>query len=251
MKPAIYLLFIIANVIQVPVNLTPQKGSSSTTSKDKRSGWEAMWGMEELRVQGKKAVRFTEKGAGRLSTYPNEVRWSVESVWLAENSFRPLDTEKTITSPDGKVLLLERKHFDHVKGTVRLERTTAGAKPETKTLDVPKDTLAIEGLAGVLRFANIPKSRSLSAHVLTNEPEVYSVSFEWRNEENVTTAAGEFHCWKVEMVPHLGLLNVLRPFVQKTYFWFTVAAPYNWIRYQGPESGPGTPEVVMSLSRMD
>jgi hypothetical protein len=246
----IYLVFLIANLIQAPTTLIPQKGSSVVTSKDKRSGWEATWGMEELRIQEKKAVRFTETGSGRLSTYSQSVRWSVRSTWLAQGAFRPLDTEKTITATDGRVLLVERKHFDPDMGTVRLERTQEG-RTETKTLEVPADTLAIEGLAGVLRFANVPKSRSLSAHVLTNEPEVYSVSFEWRDEERVTTPAGEFNCYKVEMVPHLGLLNVVRPFIQKTYFWFTVAAPYNWIRYQGPESGPGTPEVVMSLSHMD
>ena len=249
MKAAIYLVFILANIIEVPPTLTPQNGSSVVTSKDKRSGWEAMWGMEELQIQGKKAVRFTETGSGRLSAYPQEVRWSVRSVWLAESGFRPLDTEKTISATDGKVLLVERKHFDHDKGTVQFERRREGKPAETKSLDVPDDTLAIEGLAGVLRFANVPKSRSLTAHVLTNEPEVYSVSFEWKDEESVKTRAGEFHCYKVEMIPRLGVLNVIRPFLQKTYFWFTVASPHNWIRYQGLESGPGTPEVVMELSR--
>ena len=249
MKAAIYLVFIVTSVIEVPPTLTPQNGSSVVTSKDKRSGWEATWGMEELQIQGKKAVRFTETGSGRLSAYPQEVRWSVRSVWLAERGFRPLDTEKTITAADGKVLLVERKHFDHDKGTVQFERSREGKPAETKSLDVPDDTLAIEGLAGVLRFANVPKSRSLAAHVLTNEPEVYSVSFEWKDEESVKTPAGKFHCYKVEMIPRLGVLNVIRPFLQKTYFWFTVAAPHNWIRYQGLESGPGTPEVVMELSR--
>lgn len=251
MKASVYLVFILANVIQVPPTLTPQKGSSVVTSKDRRTGWEATWGMEELRVQGKRAIRFTEKGAGRLSAFPQEVRWSVQSVWLAESNFRPLDTEKTISATDGKVLLVERKHFDHGKGTVRLERMREGQASESKTIEVPEDTLAIEGLAGVLRFADLSKSRSLSAHVLTNEPDVYSVSFEWRDEESVKTPAGEFRCYKIEMVPHLGLLNVVRPFVQKTYFWFTLAVPHNWVRYQGLESGPGTPEVVMSLSRLN
>ena len=251
MKSAICLAFIIANVIQVPATLTPQNGSSVATSKDKNSGWEAKWGMEGLQIQGRNAVRFTETGSGHLSDYSQEVRWSTRSVWLAEDGFRPLDTERTITATDGKVLLVERKHFDHDKATVHLERTREGGGKETENLDVPDDTLAIEGLAGVLRFANLPKSRSLSAHVLTNEPRVYSVSFEWRDEETVRTPAGEFHCYRVEMIPHLGVLNVIRPFLQKTYFWYTVAAPHNWIRYQGPESGPGTPEVVMSLSRMN
>jgi hypothetical protein len=251
LKAAIYLVFILANVIQVPPALTPQNGSSVVTSKDKRSGWEAKWGMEELQVQGKKAVRFTETGSGRMSTYSQEVRWSVESIWLAEGAFRPLDTRKTITAIDGKVLLVERKHFDHDKRQVHFERSREGKAAETKSLDVPDDTLAIEGLAGVLRFANVPRSRSLAAHVLTNEAEVYSVTFEWRDEESVKTAAGEFHCYKVEMIPHLGVLNVIRPFLQKTYFWFTVSVPHRWIRYQGPESGPGTPEVIMELSSTD
>jgi len=250
LKVAICLVFIL-DVIQVPPALTSQNGSSIVTSRDKRSGWEAKWGMEQLQVQGKKAVRFTETGSGRVSAYPQDVRWSTRSVWLAEDGFRPLETEKTISATDGKVLLVERKRFDHDKGQVHFERSREGKPEETKSLDIPDDTLAIEGLAGVLRFANVTKSRSLSAHVLTNEPEVYSVSFEWKNEESVETPAGQFRCYKVEMIPHLGVLNVIRPFVQKTYFWFTVAAPHNWIRYEGPESGPGTPEVVMSLSRMD
>ena len=251
LKAAIYLVFIVAHVIQVPPTLTRQNGSSVASSKDKRTGWAATWGMEALQVQGKKAVRFTETGSGRLSAYSQEVRWSVRAVWLAEDSFRPLETERTITGTDGKVLLVERKHFEHDKGQVLFERSREDRPAETKSLDVPDDILAIEGLAGVLRFANVPKSRSLSAHVLTNEPEVYSVSFEWKGEESVKTPAGEFHSYRVEMIPHLGVLNVIRPFIQKTYFWFTVAAPHNWIQYQGPESGPGTPEVIMSLSRMD
>jgi hypothetical protein len=53
---------------------------------------------------------------------------------------------------------------------------------------------------------------------------------------------------ELEVVPHLGVLNLFRPFLPKTYFWFTVASPHNWVRYEGPENGPGTPEVVMSLS---
>ena len=51
------------------------------------------------------------------------------------------------------------------------------------------------------------------------------------------------------MVPNLGVLNLIRPFLAKTSFWYTVAAPHYWIRYQGPESGPGTPEVVLELAQ--
>ena len=63
------------------------------------------------------------------------------------------------------------------------------------------------------------------------------------------TPAGEFECYKLEMLPHLGVLNVVRYFYPKAFFWFTVAPPHFWVRYEGPENGPGTPEIVMELDR--
>jgi len=248
LKHAIYLFVFFASVINVPATLTPQSGSSRATAKDPKVSWTSEWGMELTEFEGKKAARFTEKGSGRLSSFSQEVRWSSEAVWLADNAFLPVDIEKTVTSADGTPLLVERKHFDREKGTVLFERRKGGARPESKTLDVPADTLAIEGLAGVLRFVSVDKDHPFSAHVLTNEPHVYSVNFEWRGTERIETAAGTFECYKVEMIPNLGVLNLIRPFLAKTSFWFTVAAPHYWVRYEGPESGPRTPDVVLELS---
>jgi hypothetical protein len=204
--------------------------------------------MEHTEFQGKKAVRFTENGEGRLSAFPEKVRWSIQALWIADGRFLPLDTERTVTDSGGKVLLVEKKHFNHEGGTVTLERRETGKRTEMRSLDLPEDTLTVEGLAGILRFATLDKSSSLSAHVLTNEPKVYDVTFEWRGEERIKTSAGEFDCYKVEMIPHLGVLNLIRPFLPKAYFWFTVTKPHDWIRYQGPESGQGTPDVVMELT---
>lgn len=249
MKAAILLVVLVATAIPVPMTVIPQIGSSIVTSKDRKSGWKAEWGMEQVQLQGKKAVRFTEKGTGRLSAYSQEVLWTAQSLWLAQDAFLPVETEKTVTASDGTVLLVERKNFDRGKGIVTVDRREPGQPAETESFDVPADTLALEGLAGVLRFVTVDESHSFSAHVLTNEPKVYSVTFEWRGMERITTPAGEFQCYKLEMVPRLGVLNLFRPFLPKTYFWFSAAAPHDWIRYQGPESGPGTPDVVMELSR--
>ena len=68
--------------------------------------------MEQVQLQGKKAVRFTEKGTGHLSAYSQEVRWTAQSLWLAHDAFLPVETEKTITASDGTVLLVERKSFN-------------------------------------------------------------------------------------------------------------------------------------------
>jgi len=241
-------ILLLLNFIQTPTTLVPQSGRSKVSSKDAKSDWAAEWDMEQIQVQGRRAVRFIETGSGRLSSFPQQVRWRTEATWQADDKFLPLETERTVTSADGSILLVEKKQFDHEKRVVRFERREAGSRPEAKSISLPEDVLAVEGLAGILRFATIDKSHEFATHVLSNEPNVYSVTFEWRGEESVGTPAGKFECYKVEMVPHLGVLNVIRPFLTKTYFWFTKAAPHYWVRYEGSEAGPGTPDVIMELS---
>jgi hypothetical protein len=195
-------------------------------------------------------VQFVETGTGNLEAFSKEARWSVDAVWLADSDFAPLDIKKTITAKDGTPLLVETKQFDHAKGVVIFERRKGNGRTETSTVTIPKDTLAIEGLAGVLRFVPFDADhRSFEAHVLSNEPRVYNVSFEWRGIERVKTPAGEFECYKIEMVPHLGMMNLLRPFLTKTFFWFTAAPPHHWIRFAGPEAGPESRAIVMELTR--
>ena len=211
--------------------------------------WTANWTMEPVEQNGKKAIRFTERGQGHVSPFSEEVRWSLESVWSAEAGLQPLDSEKIITTPAGAQLVTERKHFDVAAGVVRFERQRSGGRPEVKSLKIPADTLIVEGIAGVLRYLAFEQSGSFPAHLLTNEPRLYSVAFAIRGKEHVKAPAGEYDCYKVEVVPNLGVLNLVRYFFPKTLFWFTVAPPHFWVRYEGLENGPGTPEIVMELDR--
>src|SRR5437867_5822886 len=121
-------------------------------------------------------------------------------------------------------------------GTVHFERRFPDGRLREKSLEVPKDTLAVEGIAGVLRLLPFDRITSFPVHLLSNEPRVYSISFENRGKEHVRTPAGEFDCYKLEMVPHLGVLNVVRHFYSRAFFWFTLAPPHFWVRYEGPEN---------------
>ena len=66
------------------------------------------------------------------------------------------------------------------------------------------------------------------------------MKIELRGKEKIKTPAGAFECYKIELVPQLGILNVVRPFAPKAYFWFTVSPPHFWVRYEGPEAGPSS-----------
>jgi len=235
--------------VKTPSVVPSDSGGVVASAKNGGRRWTASWTMEPFERNGKKAVRFTERGQGHVSPYSGEVRWSLEAVWSAENGLRPLETEKIVTSSTGARIATERKHFDLSNNTVRFERQYSDGRSEVKSISVPPDTLAVEGIAGVLRFLSFDRNMDFPAHLLSNEPRLYSVSFEMRSTDRVRTPAGEFEAYKVEMVPHVGFLNAFRSLLPKTYFWFTVAPPHFWVRFQGLENGPGTPEIVMELDR--
>ena len=242
-------IILLLDLIVAPPAITSDKGAIVVSDKNKTVRWRAEWTMDPAEWQRRKAVRFTERGQGRVNPYQQEIRWSLEAMWSADGTFRPIDFEKTINTISGELLVTERKHFDRDKGSVLFERRFPGGRMERKTLSVPDDAMAIEGIAGVLRFLRFDPSQIFATHLLSNEPRLYNVTFEIRGKERVKTPAGEFDCYKVELVPHVGILNVFRFLYPKTFFWFTVAPPHFWVRYEGPENVPGSPEVVMELDR--
>jgi hypothetical protein len=248
---AIFILFLLlgADLVKAPAAVPTDSGGVVVSAKSGHVHWTANWTMAPEEREGRKVVRFTEHGQGRISAFPNDVKWSLEAVWSAETSFQPLEFEKIISSLDGSRLLTERKSFDPAKGVVQFTRQFSNGRSETKSLSTPSDTLAVEGIAGVLRFLPFESVRSFPAHLLSNEPRVYDVTLETRGKESIKTPAGEFECYKIEVVPHLGALNLFRPFFPKTFFWFAAAPPHFWVRYEGPENGPGTPVIVMELTK--
>ena len=241
-----------ADTVEVPSAVPREKGSIVVSSgTPAKTRWTAEWTMEPSREQGRPAVRFTETGRGRYTPYLQPIRWSLEAVWTADGSFHPLRFQKIITDDGGGTIATERKVFDPAKGTVQFERETPGHAPEMKQFSAPPDTLAVEGIAGILRFLPFEQWRPFTAHFFSNEPQLYEVKIQMRGRERIKTPAGELDCYKIELVPQLGVLNVLRPFLRKIYFWFSAVPPHFWVRYEGPENGQGTPQIVMEQKSYD
>jgi hypothetical protein len=233
--------------IVAPPTIPREQGSIVVSDKDGNVRWTADWTMEPAREQGQRAVRFTETGRGRYTPFRENVQWSLQAIWTAENIFTPLRVEKTFTDASGRALLTEKKTIDKSAMKARFERVRTGERPETKSLPITPATLVSEGIAGVLRFLPFDHWRPFKAQLLTNEPQIYDMKIEIRAKERIKTPAGVFECYKIELVPQLGILNVVRPFAPKAYFWFTVAPPHFWVRYEGPETSPSSPHIVMEL----
>lgn len=234
--------------IVAPPTIPQERGAIVVTAAaGKPERWTAEWTMAPATENGRPAVHFTENGRGQYAGYAQPISWTIDALWTADGTFKPLRSEKIIRDTNGRTLATERKTFEPARSNVRFERQREGRVVESKQVSIPADTLAPEGIAGIFRFLPFDRWHSQTTHLFTNEPHLYEVKLEIRGRERVKTPAGEFDCYKLELIPQLGALNVFRTFLPKAYFWFTVAQPHFWVRYEGPENGAGTPQIVMEL----
>ena len=222
------------------------RGAAIAKAKDGKPRWKNSWTMERTSLDGKPVIRFTENGEGVHAPFTQEVRWTILSWWINNGSLLPLRSESTFTDLSGVRLSQETRVFDWSGKRARVEKNDLKAKKTTtRTLDLPPDTLGVDGIAGILQGFDFSRSTPFNAHLMSNEPKVYEISLEMRGKERVQTKDGMVDCYKIELVPHLGILSPLRLFYPKTYFWFRVDGAHDWVRFEGLEDGPGSPEIVM------
>jgi hypothetical protein len=237
-----------ADLLKPPTMTRPdEQGATTIRTKNGTVRAKTHWTMQHALDNGHDAVKMTETGEGMYGSFNQQVRWNIDCWWTSGESFRPLHFEKTVTDLSGKVLLRERKQFDWTRNEAHFEHEELNKPKKTRVIPVPPDTLTIEGIAGALRSLPFGSDFKFPAHILTNEPKVYPITLELRGRETIRTSSGNtMECYKVELVPHVGGgLDAFHFLFPKVYFWMNVAAPHLWVRYQGPENGPGTPDIVM------
>lgn len=235
--------------MSVPPLSTKEEGSMVTYYKDGGKRWEGKWVMEEFEEGGERKFRLTMNARGLTSPFTRDMKWQTVSVWKAETSFTPVEAVTEIKDMRGKLVMTEKLILNPANGTVTFVRKDyEGDSSLNKQFEITPDLLIVDGIVIALRSLPFNTGESVKTQFLTNEPELYNVEFKQAGIEKVQTPEREVECYKVELVPKLGVLNLFKAFFPKTYFWFTVAPPHSWVKYEGFENGRDTPEVVMEVT---
>ena len=218
--------------------------TDNLTTRDKAGGnhlWDAKVKVEKFTHQGKPMLYIVETGSGIWGKDKKYKTWKSESYYNVDGA-RIIPTQGKLIFKDqsGKVVGTFDKYFDAKEKKVIC--TLNGKNIRFKFADdlVDRDLL---GTA----LANYPfeEKRDFIFHLLTIEPTLYKITTKYRGQESVKIGDKTIDCYKIEIIPDLGALNIFGAFVPKTYFWYNVAKPHDFVKYEGLESGLGTPYVVM------
>lgn len=201
----------------------------------------------EIRDDGQFSV-FTERGRGACHGFSEPVSWESETRVLSADPRQLRETFRKIRSLDGATLLKTSvRTFDPATGTVMasiVEPVDKGRTREAHWDGLP-DVATPTSLLFVVQHGLAHGRRSGSIKLVTSEPALYTMRWVDRGVEKVTIPVGTFTCVKIELLVDLGLLSVFRPLLPKLFIWYTVDAPYYWIRYEGLEDGVHSPKVII------
>lgn len=224
-----------------------RSGKEGLRASDKASGedlWQSEISVSKIKHEGKNFLYIREEGAGIYGKDKKYKTWVSEAYYSMKNGQPvPYQTSLVYKDREGEVLSMVSKVYDP-----KSEKVVVTIDGSEKELDFKADLIDKEILGTALQNYPFDEKRDVKFHLLTNEPTMYKITVKYIGLDTVELGGEKVECHKLQMIPDLGLLNMLGAFVPKTYFWYRTSAPYEYVKYEGLESGLGTPYIVLETA---
>jgi len=131
--------------------------------------------------------------------------------------------------------------WQNMRGTFEKKDYEANKK-ETKVSPLTKKTLTARSL--YFYISNLIRNNIKEDRIKMIVPSGDAVEMELKisnQPEEISTKTRKEKCYKVELKPKVGIFS---SFLAPLYFWYTTTSPHYFIRYEGPEKGPGSEEII-------
>jgi hypothetical protein len=218
------------------------EGVNGLKAQDKSSGqplWTSKFASRRMSAKGEPFLYLEDNGSGIYGKDKSFKSWkTVSYVRISGNNLVPYSVKQIVKDKNGKIVLSLEKSYN-----AAAKKVYCTVNGENKVYDFNSDLVDKEMMGPILNNYPLDK-KELSIHMLTHEPTNYRMTLKYLGDEVMNGV----NCYKLEMIPDLGALNLLGAFVPKTYFWYKKAFPHDFVRYEGLESGLGTPYIVMEAN---
>jgi hypothetical protein len=164
----------------------------------------------------------------------------IEDITIhTEGQGRFISALRTTSSPQNEKI--EQEKVWTADDKVYIEKGT-GEEKKRKDFELPKDKLlAVDGsLLVLLRFFPFNQGKEWKVFMVDFSGYTVTVTIRQEDIEKVVVPAGEFECYRIEIVADLPIFH------PKVINWVSTRKPNFLVKYQGKQ-GPFTPSYIISL----
>ena len=202
--------------------------------------WQSVTKSSTKEINGKVVLKITEDCRG-LWGGSHERTWKAECYYYLENKKAiPDHASLVFYDAEGNTVEVIEKRY-----SLKDKRVYCVKNGDRKEFDLEDDLIDKEALGTCLMNYPYDRKNDFEFHMMTNEPSHYKMTMVNKGTETIKINGRAIECYKLQMIPDLGFLGIFAPFVPKTYFWYRVEPPHDFVRYEGLESGLNTPYIVM------
>lgn len=211
--------------------------------------WSAEWSLEQVDPGPPPRFHSRDEAEGLLSSDKGKQRRVTEGDFLlVDGRIQMLRSSFTVWDEDGTMVRTMEKVYDHEKGVVKTTNfSPLTGETKVREFELLPGMCDAKELIKYLRGFPFRPGGELEFAVLSEKQSVYSLYATYEGIEEVETQAGTFSCYKIRLLPNLGILNFLgKMFIPYLYMWYTVEEPHFWVKYLGLE-GDRYPLIDLEL----
>jgi len=210
--------------------------------------WKVRWTTQISSKTGRRIARINEEGQGQPWGYDEPVTWKKQLNLQVAPVVQMVSLEGRRWNTLGTLLNEIRIQIDLERQKIHYRDTRGKGASREGTVRWAQDVFADEFLFHWVRTLSFDEAPAGECTLLVSPNRRVRMRAFVKGQEEVTTPAGTFLCYRVELKPRgilrLPLISRLMP---EMTLWCTVAAPHFWVRYLGAIGGPGSPKAIIEL----
>lgn len=214
------------------------KGTSSMRSR-------SLFSSERALQNNRVIYNYTAQGEGDYDEYKDVVFDIEASMEEKGGLLYPIYSFNSIKDKAGGLIVKHEKNFDYPKQ--KIYYTISNAKGAIiKNIVFPMKGLTVDGPTMIHFLKTFVAHRAENAYkaffLISEKGQLYRINIKNMGIETLELPAEKIRAIKLRLIPELGVLTgIAKSLIPPTFVWYSEQEPYDWLQYEGLETGIGSP----------
>ncbi|MBU1912828.1 MAG: hypothetical protein KKB22_04765 [Candidatus Omnitrophica bacterium] len=214
----------------------------------------SIFSSERILEDNRVIYKYAAHGKGDYDEY-KDITFDIEAGMEEKDGLLyPIYSINSVKNKDGRLIAKYEKNFDYPKQKIYYTISNVEEKI-VKNFIFPIKGLTVDGPTMIHFLKTFAAHRSESAYgtfyLISEKGQLYRINIKDMGIETLKLPMGKITAIKLQLIPRLGLLTgIAKSLIPPTFVWYSEKVPYNWLQYEGLETGVGSTHIIASKTTL-